>query len=313
MTDLVTVFGASGFIGRYVVQELAARGARIRAVTRDPHTAQFLKPLTALGQLGYAKARLSSEKEVRTACEGATAVINLVGILDGSDEEFGALHREGARRIAEAAAGAGAASMIHVSAIGADAGLEDGPAYARSKGEGEEAVRKAFADATIVRPSIVFGPEDEFLNRFARLIRVAPIMPIVAPDARFQPVYVNDLAAGISEAALHPDIHGGQTYEVGGPDVVTMRELMHYIARTIGRDISMPEVPDALTGTLSKVFGWMPGAPITHDQYLMLQRPSVVSGPNGLSALGVQPTPVQAVAPNWLVRYRKQGRFTQMA
>ena len=311
MAETVTIFGASGFIGRYVVQELARRGARIRAVTRDPHTAAHLKPLTALGQLGFAKASLSDRAAIDAACEGSDAVINLVGILDGDEHSFNAVHRDGAARVAEAAARAGAKAAVQVSAIGADPEAE--AHYARSKGEGEAMVFSAFPGATVIRPSIVFGAEDEFLNRFAGLMRFAPVMPVVAPHARFQPVYVVDLAEAIAEAAVSPGVHGARTYEVGGPDVVTMRELMAFIAKTIQRDANLIDVPDAVAGGMAKLFGWMPGAPMTHDQWLMLQNPSVVHGENGLAAFGISPTPMQAVAPNWLVRYRKQGRFTAAA
>ncbi|MEO0500741.1 MAG: complex I NDUFA9 subunit family protein [Pseudomonadota bacterium] len=311
MTGLVTIFGASGFVGRYVVQALAKTGVRIRAVTRDPHNAQFLKPLTELGQLGYARARLDDADSVRAACEGATGVVNLIGILDGSTAEFEAVQRDGARTIAEAAAAVGAGAMVQMSAIGADPDAE--PDYARTKGEGEDAVRTAFPGATILRPSIIFGPEDDFLNRFAALMRLAPAMPVVAPGARFQPVYVVDLAEAVAAAIVDPGTHGGKTYEIGGPDVVTMRELYRFIAKAIGRNIGMPEVPDPIAGTLARTFGWMPGAPMTHDQWLMLQKPNVVGGENGLDAFDISPTPMAAVAPNWLVRYRRQGRFTKMA
>ncbi|MGB3721672.1 MAG: complex I NDUFA9 subunit family protein [Pacificimonas sp.] len=311
MAETVTIFGASGFIGRYVVQELARRGARIRAVTRDPHTAQHLKPLTALGQLGFAKANLADAASVKAACEGADAVINLIGILDGDEDDFEAVQRDGARRIAEAAAEAGAEALVQVSAIGADSDAEAD--YARTKGEGEEAVKAAFPQATIIRPSIVFGAEDEFLNRFASLMRFAPMMPVVAPKATFQPVYVVDLAEAIAEAVMASATHAGRTYEVGGPDVVTMRELMEFIARVIQRDVVLADVPDVVAGGMAKAFGWMPGAPMTHDQWRMLQKPNVVTGENGLAAFGISPTPMQAVAPNWLVRYRRQGRFTAAA
>ena len=307
---LVAVFGAAGFIGRYVVQELARADARIRAATRDPQNAQFLKPLTALGQLGYARANLSDPAAVEAACEGADTVVNLVGILDGDEDAFEAVHVAGARRAAEAAARCGASAFVQVSAIGADP--EAAADYARTKGEGERAVREVFPGATIIRPSVVFGPEDDFLNRFARIIRLAPVMPVVAGDARFQPVYVVDLAEAIARAALMPDVHGGRTYEIGGPDVVTMRELMHWIARTIGQTPPMVEVPDRVTGGLAKAFGWLPGAPMTNDQWQMLQRPNVVSGENGLRAFGIEATPMQAVAPNWMVHYRRQGRFTKL-
>ncbi|MBZ6377695.1 complex I NDUFA9 subunit family protein [Pacificimonas flava] len=308
MSKLVTVFGAAGFIGRYVCQELAKADARIRAATRDPHSAQFLRPLAGLGQMAIVKSSLSAPTP---ACEGVDAVVNLVGILDESGQSFEAVHVDGARRAAEAAKEAGAKSFVQVSAIGADPEAEAD--YARTKGEGEAAVREVFPDATILRPSIVFGPEDEFLNRFAKLMKIAHVMPVVAGDARFQPVYVGDLAEAVAKAALDPAAHGGKIYELGGPNVVTMRELLHWIARTTGQDERFIEVPDAVTARMVKMFGWLPGAPMTQDQWKMLQSPNVVSGENGLSAFGISPTPMQAVAPNWMVHYRRHGRFTKLS
>lgn len=310
MSKLVTVFGAAGFIGRYVVQELARRGARIRAVTRDPHSAQSLKPLAALGQMAIVRGSVTDEASVAAACEGADTVINLVGILSEGEQTFGAVHVAGARNVAEAAKAAGASALVQISAIGADPEAE--PAYARTKGAGEGAVREAFPGAIILRPSIVFGPEDAFLNRFATLIRMAPIMPVVAGNAVFQPIYVVDLADAIVEAALRPEDHVGKTYELGGPETVTMRELFAWIARTIGKTESFVEVPDGVSARLAAMFGWLPGAPMTHDQWLMLQCPNIVSGENGCAALGVDPTPLEAVAPNWMVRFRRQGRFTKL-
>lgn len=311
MSKLVTVFGAAGFVGRYVCQELAARDARIRAVSRDPNTALFLRPLAGLGQMALVRASLAHEESVMNACEGVDAVVNLVGILDESgSQDFDDVHVDGARRVAEAAKAGGAKSFVQISAIGANPDAEAG--YARTKGLGEEAVLEAFPGATILRPSIVFGPEDEFLNRFAGMIRSLPVMPVVGGNAEFQPIYVGDLAEAIAAAALDPADHAGKTYELGGPTVVTMRELLHWIARTIGKDENFVEVPDGVTGRLAKIFGWMPGAPMTYDQWLMLQKPNVVSGENGLQAFGVSPTPMQAVAPNWMVHYRRHGRFTQI-
>ncbi|MEE4348868.1 MAG: complex I NDUFA9 subunit family protein [Pacificimonas sp.] len=307
MAKLVTVFGAAGFIGRYVCQELAKSGARVRAVTRDPHSALFLKPLANLGQLATLRGSLADPAPLS---EGADAVINLVGVLDEGKQSFQAVHVDGARRAAEAAAVAGASAFVQVSAIGADP--EAKAAYARSKGEGEAAVREAFPGATILRPSIVFGPEDDFLNRFAKLIRMAPVMPIISGDSRFQPVYVADLAEAVAAAALDPVTHGGETYEVGGPDEVTMRELMNWIKRTIGSDTPLIDTPDNMVAWVTKRFGWLPFSPMNWDQWLMLQEPNVVTGANGLAAFDIAPTPMQAVAPNWMVHYRRHGRFTEI-
>ncbi|MGB7405455.1 MAG: complex I NDUFA9 subunit family protein [Pacificimonas sp.] len=304
---LVTVFGAGGFIGRYVVQELAKRGARIRAAVRVPHEAFYLKPLAGLGQLDIARADVTHEGSVRAACEGADAVVNLVGILDG---DFESVQLGGSRNVADAAADVGARRFVQISAIGADAGSEI--AYQRTKGLAEGHVREVMPSATILRPSIVFGPEDEFLNRFATMMRALPKMLLVAADARFQPVYVADLAEAIARAATD-NIANGQTLEMGGPAEVTMRDLFHYIARTIGADENFIELPDFIVGRVAKAVGWLPGAPMTHDQWQMLQQPNVVTGENGLAVFGIDPTPMQAVASAWLTRYRTQGRFTKAA
>ena len=307
----VTVFGAAGFVGRYVVQALARSGARIRAVTRDPQNAAFLKPLGGLGQLAIVRGDLQNDSSVEAVCAEADAVVNLVGVFAGQGQDVDAIHVDGAKRAAEAARDAGARAFVQMSALGADPKAQSD--YARSKGEGETAVREAMPVSTIFRPSTVFGPEDEFLNRFANLIRLSPLMPVVGGETKFQPVYVADLAEAVASAALDPVEHGGKTYEIGGPDVISMRELLVWIARTIGKDESFIDVPNGLTERLTKSFGWLPGAPLTYDQFLMLQKDNVLAGENGLSAFGISPTPMQAVAPNWLVRYRKQGRFTKVA
>jgi NADH dehydrogenase len=304
MTRLVTVFGSGGFLGRYVAQALLQRGARVRIVERDPKRAYFVRPQGGLGQTQFIAADVTKRATVDRAVQGSDAVVNLVGIMSG---DFQAVQVEGARNVAEAARGAGATGLVHVSAIGGDAG-SDIP-YARTKGEGEKAVREAFEDAAILRPSILFGSEDNFINRFAALIQTAPAVPIMSAGTKFQPVFVADVAKTIAEAALEPGTYGGGVYELGGPEVLTMGELVRRTAAMIGAAPTFLELPDALSGLIASL-GFLPGAPITRDQWRMLQHDNVADpGAEGLHAFGVMPTPLGAVAPSWLVRYRRLGRF----
>jgi NADH dehydrogenase len=231
-------------------------------------------------------------------------VVNLVGILDG---DFARVHVKGAETVAKAAAAAGASALVQVSAIGADAGSES--AYGRTKGEGEAAVRMAFPRATIIRPSVIFGQEDAFLNRFAAMLAV-PFVPVLRGDAKFQPVWVADVARAIAAAALDPDSFGGRTFELGGPDVVTMQGLHDFLAEATGREPTFVPLPDAVGGLIASVAGILPCAPITRDQWLMLQKDNVVAADAaGFEAFGITPTPMGAVAPTWLVQYRQHGRF----
>ncbi len=292
--QLVTVFGGGGFIGRYVCEQLFEAGARVRVVTREPRHANFIQPLSQVGQFGFVRADVTNRDSVRHAIEGASAVINLTGAFSKMD----AVHVAGARNIAEAAKKAGAQSLVHVSAIGADADSE--AVYARTKGEGEKAVRKAFPAATIVRPSIVFGAEDKLTNRLAGMSRL-PALPVIAPNCRFQPLFVEDLAKAIALAALDPKTHGAKTYELGGAQVLTMRELTVEILKAAGRDTELVNVPGPIASAISWL-GFLPGAPLTRDQWLMLQHDNVAEGP-GLDAFGVRPTPFAAVAPGWLGMY----------
>ena len=302
--SLVTVFGGGGFLGRQVAQALLARGARVRVAQRDPAAAVRVKPLGGLGQTQFVAADIRKPDSVARAVEGSDVVINLVGVLTG---DFEGSHHEGAANVAKAAASAGAKAMVHVSAIGADA--ESPSAYGRSKAAGEAAVRAAFPTATILRPSIIFGPEDQFLNRFANLISMAPVIPVIGAQTKFQPVYVADVAQAIANAAADPGTHGGKTYELGGPQVLSMMELNAWIARIIGRERSLVAVPAPVASFIAG-FGFLPGAPITRDQWAMLQKDNVVTpGAKGLSELGVEATPMAAVAENWLVRFRRHGRF----
>ena len=299
---LVTLFGGGGFLGRYVVQELLRAGARVRIAERDPRDAWYLKPQGGVGQTQFVAADITRPDTVERALTGADAVVNLVGILSGNFEK---VHVEGARNVAVAAAKAGCESMVQISAIGAD---PDSPsAYGRSKAKGEQAVREAFPGATILRPSIVFGREDDFVNRFANMIVSAPIVPVVRPQVRFQPVYVADVAQAVLAALSDPKTHGGKTYALGGPDIMTMGELIRWIAKTIGRDKPIIDLSDSFGSLLAA----MPGTPITSDQWKMLQRDNVVGDEAGIAALGVHPVPMATVAPGWLVQYRRNGRFSR--
>lgn len=305
MVDTVTVFGGDGFVGRYVVQSLLKAGYRVRVASRNPKRGWFLKAQANLGQIAYAGADITRPETLKHAVEGAAAVVNLVGILKG---DFDAIHRQGAENVATAARAAGARTLVHLSAIGADP--QSLSAYGRSKGEGENAVRAAFPNATILRPSVIFGREDGFINRFAGLIRALPIVPVIGGKAKFQPVFVADVAQAVTAAIADADVHAGKTYELGGPEVMTMAALNRWIADATGYSPFFAEIPDEVSGPLARLTGWLPGAPITHDQWLMLQSDNVVvAKAKGLAALGVTPTPLGAVAPGWLIQYRKHGRF----
>ncbi|MFN3677763.1 MAG: complex I NDUFA9 subunit family protein [Sphingomonas pseudosanguinis] len=297
---LVTLIGGGGFLGRYVARELMRDGTRVRVAQRDPRQAYFLRTQGGLGQTQFVAADITRPDTVARAVEGADAVVNLVGVMGGKMQ---AVHVEGARAVAEAARAAGVAALAHVSAIGADANGQ--AAYARSKGEGEAAVRQAFPNATILRPSIVFGREDQFVNRFAGMVS-APIVPILRAGVKFQPVFAGDVGEAIAAALRDPEAHGGRTYELGGPDVISMGELVRWIAKTLGRAPHFLELPDAAGALLARV----PGSPITRDQWLMLQQDNVVAaGAPGLAELGVTAEPLAAIAPDYLVRFRKAGRF----
>lgn len=302
---IVTVFGGGGFVGRYAVQDLLAggEGFRVRIAQRDPKAAWYLKPLGALGQTQFLAADVRNKDSIARAVQGASAVVNLVGTFANME----AVQAEGARNVAEIAAAAGVTALVHVSAIGADP--ESPSRYGRSKGEGEAAVRAAFPSATIIRPSIVFGREDQFTNRFARMMKW-PVVPVVRGATKFQPVFVADLAQAIAQAVADPEAHGGKTYEIGGPEQFSMAELLQRLAHWTGRKPNFVSLPDGVAAAMARIGGWLPGAPITWDQWLMLQRDNVASaGAPGLDAFGIRPTPLAAVAPDWLVQYRKHGRF----
>ena len=303
---LVTVFGGGGFVGRYVVQALCGAGARVRVAVRNTRVAGSLKTLGNLGQVSLAACDITKPGSIANALAGADMAVNLVGSFDNMD----AVQRAGAGNVAQAAAdansGAGLAALVHISAIGAD--VDSDAVYGRSKGAGEMAVRLAFPSAVILRPSIVFGREDAFINRFAGLIRMLPVVPVIGAATKFQPVFVGDVAKAVV-AALRGG-HSGETLELGGPQVLSMLQLNEWIARATGRSgkLFVP-VPNFAAKAMATGTGWLPGAPITSDQFKMLGRDNVVSGVDGLAAFGITPTPLDAVAEGWLDIYRKHGRF----
>ncbi len=303
--QLVTVFGGGGFVGRYVCEILLKRSVRVRVACREPRLAHFIQPLGQVGQFGSVRADVTNRASVERAVYGATSVINLVGILKG---KFTATHVDGARALTEAAAAAGAGSLVHISAIGADTASES--AYGRSKGEGEAAVRAAFPGATLIRPSIVFGPEDDFVNRFAGMARLLPLLPVIRGQWRVQPVYAADLGKAIAAAALDPGAHGGKTYELAGPQILSMTEVNRWICQTTGHGAkAVVEIPDAIGGLIARL-GFLPGSPITWDQWLMLSHDNVASGElPGFEAFDIQPAPLAAVAETWLPLYRRRGRW----
>lgn len=304
---IVTVFGGGGFIGRYVCEHLFKQDVRVRVACRHPRSAYFLQPLATVGQFGAVRADVADADSVRAAVDSSSAVINLAGTFSGSLQ---ATHVDGARNIAEAARDAGAKSLVHISAIGADPKSES--VYGRTKGEGEQAVRDAFPAATIIRPSIVFGPEDNLTNRLAALSRL-PMLPVVAAERKFQPVYVKDIAKAIAIAALDPRAHGGATYEIGGPQVMTMEDIYSICARAAGRQPELLDLPDFASAFLSW-FGFLPGAPLTRDQWKMLQRDNLPARKSkGLEAFAIEPTALGAVAPEWLARFRTGGRWATPA
>jgi uncharacterized protein YbjT (DUF2867 family) len=301
---LVTLIGGGGFLGRYVARELMRDGTRGRVAQRDPRQAYFLRTQGGLGQTQFVAADIARPETVARAVEGADAVVNLVGVMGGNMQR---IHVDGARAVAEAARNAGAGALVHVSAIGADA--SGAAAYARSKGQGEAAVRDAFPNATILRPSIVFGREDQFVNRFAGMM-AAPIVPVLRAGVKFQPVFAGDVGEAVANALRDPESYGHKTYELGGPDVLSMGELLRWIAQALGRKPNFLEIPDFAGALLAR----LPGSPISWDQWLMLQQDNVVAaGAPGLAALGVEAEPLAAVAPEYLIRFRKSGRFGRRA
>ena len=302
---VVTVLGGSGYFGEHVAQELLARGARLRIASRNPERAFRIRPLGGLGQVQFVRCDVTRPSSLAHTLAGSEAVVNLVGAFDG---DLDALQGEGAGRIAAAARESGAAAMVHVSAIGADPASEVD--YARTKGEGERAVRDAFGEATILRPSILFGPDDNFVMMFGRLIGALPALPVFGPQAKLQPVFVDDAAEAVGASLAEPARHAGKTYEIAGPEVLTMIEFNRRIAAAQGRRRLFIELPDAVSGAIAAATGWMPGAPLSSAQWALLKQGNVASGTlPGLAEFGIIPRPLGLFLERWMVQFRTHGRF----
>jgi NADH dehydrogenase len=313
MQGLVTVFGGSGFLGRYAVRALAKDGWRIRVAMRRPHLAPELRVMGDVGQIELVQANVRHPESIAAALDGAEAAVNLVGLLyESGRQKFSALHIQAAKAIAEAATAAGATRLVQVSAIGANA--TSAAIYARTKAEGEAAVRAAFPAATILRPSVVFGEEDDFFNRFAGMAAIAPALPLIGGGkTRFQPVYAGDVGAAIAAALTRPDAPG-QTYELGGPAVYSFRELMTLVLKETRHRRLLVNVPfpaAELLGAVGQLLAHTPYAPpITRDQVELMKTDNVATG-DGLAALGVTPTVLEAVLPTYLWKYRRGGQFSE--
>jgi len=304
---VVTVFGASGFLGRHLVKRLAKDGFILRAAVRDVDAALFLKTAGEVGQVVIVQANVTNPVSVAAAVEGAEAVVNLVGILaERGRRTFQRLHVEGAANVAAAAARAGVGRLVQVSAIGADAESES--AYARTKAGGEAAARAAFPDVTVARPSVVFGPEDRFFNLFATMARCSPMLPLIGGgNTRFQPVYAGDVARAISRILARPETRG-RTYELGGPRVYTFRELMALTLAEIRRRRPLVPVPFAVAAIEAWFIEKSPWPLLTRDQVKLLKRHNVVGeSALGLDALDIEPTPLEAILPLYLARFRPPG------
>ncbi len=306
---VVTLFGGSGFIGRHVVKRLAARGAVVRVPTRRPDHALHLKPLGDVGQIVLQEySGEVSEQALAPLFEGTQLLVNLVGILfERRPGDFQRIHAELPRLLGVLARTRGVERVVHVSALGADPAS---PAlYARTKAEGEARLRELVPQAVVLRPSVVFGPEDQFFNRFAFMSQLAPVLPIVGGKTRFQPVYVGDVADAVA-AALSQEEAQGRLFELGGPRIYTFEQLLRYMLEVLGRRRLVVELPEGLARFMARFFEWLPNPPLTRDQIALLKRDNVVSGDHpGLAELGIAPTPLETVVPTYLVPYaRQRGR-----
>jgi NADH dehydrogenase len=304
---LVTVFGGGGFIGRHIVQRLAAAGHTIRIAGRDTERAARLCTMGGVGQITPVAASITDEASSARAVAGADIVINLVGILfESRAGDFQRIQAEGAGRVARLAAAAGAKQFLHLSAIGADAGSPS--LYAQTKAAGEAAVLAAFPSAIILRPSVVFGPDDQFFNRFAGLATMLPFMPVVAGETRFQPVYVGDVADAAMAAVADPAA-AGKVFELGGPRAMSMRQVLRYILDVTGRRRPMIALPEGFVRLQARLGELLPTPPLTRDQLILLGKDNVVS-PNalGFQALGIEPKAVEAIVPAYLARFRQGGQ-----
>lgn len=298
--QLVVLIGGDGYFGTHVAQELLSQGARLRVVSRHTEKAFKLKPLANLGQIQFVRADVTRSDLHSALVAGADAVVNLAGAFTGDLE---ALHVRAAGSLAAAAAAAGARAFVQVSANGADA--DSRVAYARTKAAGESAVLAAFPAATILRPSVIFGPDDQFINMFGGLIASAPVLPVFAPEAKLQPVFVDDAAEAVAVALANPERFGGQTFELVGPEAMTMLDLNQRIARAQGRNTLFAPLPDAVAGLIAA----LPLTPISRDQLALLKAGNVGTGMPGLAELGIAARPLGLYLDRWMVRFRQHGRF----
>ncbi len=314
MSKLVTIFGGSGFVGRYVARRLAKEGWRVRVAVRNTNEAMFVRPYGVVGQVEPVFCNIRDDASVAAVTEGADALVNCVGVLDERGKNtFAAVQAEGAERIARIAASLGVGRMVHVSAIGADAAAAS--QYAKTKATGEDEVKAHMPDAVILRPSIVFGPEDQFFNRFASMSRFGPILPVVGANTRFQPVYVDDVAAAAVKGVLGQAAPG--IYELGGPDVHSFRELMQMMLQIVHRRRLILNIPFWAARVMAFGFGIVRvlslgiiKPPITKDQVLNLAVDNVVADDaRGFDALGIKPTAMEAILPDYLWRFRPSGQF----
>ena len=301
---LVLLIGGSGFVGAHLAQALLARACRLRIVSRQPERAFRLRPLANLGQVQFVRGDVTRPAGFAAALAGTYGVVNLVGAFAG---DLDALQGEGAGRIAALAREAGVQSFVQVSALGSDA--QSPVDYNRTKAEGEAAVLAAFPGATILRPSVLFGEDDAFVNLFAGLIAKLPVLPVFGPQAKLQPLNVDDAAQAVDNALADPATHGGKRYDIAGPEAIAMIDLNRRIAGAQGRSPLLLELPDAVSGLFAAATGWLPGAPLSSDQWALLRDGNVLAGVNGLDALGVTPRPLALFLDRWMVRYRKHGRF----
>jgi NADH dehydrogenase len=312
INQLVTVFGGSGFVGRHVVRALLKRGYRVRVAVRRTNVAAHILPSNWPGQVMPVQANLRVRPSVERALAGSDAVVNLVGILrETGRQRFDAVHGFGARAVARSAAEAGIGRLVHVSAIGADPASESD--YARSKAEGEAAVFEARPEAVVLRPSVIFGPEDHFFNRFAAMARISPVVPLVGAETRFQPVFVGDVAEAVA-TAVDGVLRPGAIYELGGPEIRTLRQLIECMLTMIRRRRLVLDIPFGVARPLARILEWLPGAPLTADQVRLLARDNVVSDAarqdgRTLEGMGITPRSVEAVLPSYIYRFRRFGQY----
>jgi uncharacterized protein YbjT (DUF2867 family) len=310
-TKQVTIFGGSGFLGRHAVRALARAGWRIKVASRHPNRGFFLRPLGHVGQIGFVKCDITEADQIAAALQGSQAAINLPGLLVARGQSFEDVHAAGAGNVAEAAQRQGIRHLVHVSAIGADSESES--RYAQTKAEGEKRVRAALPASVILRPSIVFGPEDQFFNKFAGLARISPVLPLIGGGrTRFQPVFVGDVAAAIVAALENPAAQG-KTYELGGPTIYSFKELMQIVLRETGRKRALVPLPFALASLKAFFLQFAPNPLLTPDQVKLLRHDNVVA-PTALTLadLGIHPTTVEAEIPAYLWRFRAKGEYADL-